>query len=412
MCCSCGFDLVVMEDDLVKQLALNLPQPLSESESDSVLSTLSSASLASNDSSGGSSNSRSSTSVSLASNDSSGGSSSSKNSNILVTTQQSRPKNQVDTSPAALLLQSKELYEARQAEPVEQHRKLLSSFVGNDTSLISTPLPAASSVAEQKQRDNIEEKQQQLLVMLGKIAQHEQHANSVVLPISPRGINKAYSELLTRTKNKLINQCVKEGQLHREEGRNLHALSSFRRAIMFKEQPIPKLEPTPPNQSQTRSNSHKSSPRTRRQHAVVYETPPPSTAASIGQRLSPWTPNNPAWASSMPLEWNIIEENAQILSVSNFFSTSDQHHHVPQDLKGSPPLARRKIKKRKKVKHSSTPPSYILNFGRLPAVTNYRKPLKSQRRFPVVQRRARFEEEESIVRKQLRAQNESVMEWE
>ena len=392
LCCSCGFDLVVMEDDLVKQLALSLPQPLSESESDSVLSTLSSASLASNDSSGGSS--------------------SSKNSDILVTTQQSRPKNQVDTSPAALLLQSKELYEARQAEPVEQHRKLLSSFVGNDTSLISTPLPAASSVAEQKQRDNIEEKQQQLLVMLGKIAQHEQHANSVVLPISPRGINKAYSELLTRTKNKLINQCVKEGQLHREEGRNLHALSSFRRAIMFKEQPIPKLEPTPPNQSQTRSNSHKSSPRTRRQHAVVYETPPPSTAASIGQRLSPWTPNNPAWASSMPLEWNIIEENAQILSVSNFFSTSDQHHHVPQDLKGSPPLARRKIKKRKKVKHSSTPPSYILNFGRLPAVTNYRKPLKSQRRFPVVQRRARFEEEESIVRKQLRAQNESVMEWE
>ena len=158
-----------MEDDLVKQLALSLPQPLSESESDKGLSTLSSsASLASNDSSGGSSNSRSSTSASLASNDSSGGSSSSsKNSNILVTTQQSRPENQVDTSPAGLLLQSKELYEARQAEPVEQHQRLLSSFVGNDTSLISTPLPAASSEVEQKQRDSIEEKQQHLLVMLG-----------------------------------------------------------------------------------------------------------------------------------------------------------------------------------------------------------------------------------------------------
>ena len=47
LCCSCGFDLVVMEDDLVKQLALSLPQPLSESESDKGLSTLSSsASLA------------------------------------------------------------------------------------------------------------------------------------------------------------------------------------------------------------------------------------------------------------------------------------------------------------------------------------------------------------------------------
>ena len=267
-------------------------------------------------------------------------------------------------------------------------------------------LPPHPPNVPQKQKEEIETK---LLMLLGKYVEHKQLERTKHSPLSPRGLTEKLATLISRTKTELVQEYVTEGKHHRKEGRHLHALRSFQHALRIKEQAVPvPVSPVRPRYRKIASIHVRKSPRST--NVAYRHRPPSSPTCSTTQRLSPWTPNFPAWgdddqdhSSSPAVEWELMESNAP--TFSSFFEQKPRSKTMlQQQQQQQPPViiqrTRRRRRRRKMDKQGTNivteVPKYILNFGSLPATTNYRKPIKSQLRFPIFRSKARFEEEDSF----------------
>ena len=291
-----------------------------------------------------------------------------------------------------------------------------------------------NSTANTIETNTIEYKQQQLLILLGKLIQHKQKTDYLASPISPRSINKAKQKVLEATKRKLIDQYITQGEHHRNENRHLHALQSFQHAILIKQQ-LPTTttttgtSPTRPVVPRSHHNQHQISPRQQHHSTNMHHSyhPPsrPTSRIATSQRMSPWTPNYPQWGRSIGAststsenEWKLITDNAHILSStkSNFFGTTKsqdldvqtQHRENQAKLYEQGCRRKRRLKKTKKLELENDSifldvpknKNSILNFGYLPAYTNYRHKLTSRGRFHKLRERKKrpdYEREESLL---------------
>ena len=267
---------------------------------------------------------------------------------------------------------------------------------------------------------HIKQKQEQILLLLGKLGRKQQEKVNAVSQTSPRLIEKAYKELMRDTRKKLIEECVIDGEHHRNNGRHLRALASFNRAVLFKEKEKHlsvvlrrrqsdqlRQQQQLQNQLQNRTSVTTAGGTVHHQHLPTNMYRHDNTNVATAQ----WK------LSSSPLGSPVESPLGSPLGSPLVVGT--QTVPVP-----APPLKSWKSRKTRKcirqkitvscTKDSNTStgtriPTSILNFGRLPAETNYRKIKRNVRRWPVQPPRARFEEEDSIL---LKSHREKQLKWE